>query len=108
MRWIRLDENLDETAKILAVSDRASWAYVRGLLYCSRALTDGFIPGPKVPALATRTVVEELVKAGLWEQSDGGYQVHDWLDYQEPAAEARQRSDQARRAAQARWRKEQG
>ncbi|TQN27492.1 hypothetical protein FHX37_4212 [Haloactinospora alba] len=29
-----------------------------------------------------RTAVRKLVEAGLWEEIDGGYQVHDYLDYQ--------------------------
>lgn len=98
MPWVKLDDGCDEHPKLVGLSDGAFAAWVTGLLYCNRNRTDGFIPA----AAAHRRLrgdgeetAEELVRAGLWERTDDGYRVHDYLDYQ-PS------SDQARRISEAR------
>jgi hypothetical protein len=46
-------------------------------------LTDGFVPRSAMTILgATARDASSLVKSGLWEMADGGWQFHDWLDYQ--------------------------
>lgn len=102
--WIRLDDDVPTHPKMVGRSDRAFAAWVRGVCWCSHHLTDGFMPGPVVSQLIaprnTRITVQELVEAGLWEQRDGGYLVHDFLEYQTSAAqveEARQQKSEAGR-----------
>jgi hypothetical protein len=58
--------------------------------YASRNLTDGFLPLEVVrkfhdsnPLAAARS----LVKATLWEQADGGFQIHDFLEYNPSSTE---------------------
>lgn len=88
MTWVRLDEAMPEHPKIAALSDSAFALFVTSLCYANRNLTDGFIPygvghgqlrfceGNPVPA------IRELEAAGLWDEIDGGWQVHDFADYQ--------------------------
>lgn len=81
MTWARLDDGFDEHPKVVARSDRAFRAHVRGIVYCARNLTNGFVPEAAAVQLRGRPAVDELVLAGLWEQVDGGYRIHDYLDY---------------------------
>lgn len=62
--------------------------YVASVLYSSRELTDGEIADVVLPALAAlsgvrraKRTAEELVAIGLWERTDRGYVIHDYLDY---------------------------
>lgn len=65
--------------------------YFVGLAQCAQALTDGFIYEgllsmfavlAKLSPEALEAAIEELVRVGLWEESEHGFLVHDYLDYQ--------------------------
>lgn len=93
MGWVKLDDQFGEHPKIARVSDTALALWVTGLAYCNRNLTDGFIPstvglgqlryceGNAAPA------IRELESVGLWHAVRGGWQVHDYSDFQ-PSREA--------------------
>src|SRR3989442_1137875 len=78
--WVKLDDSFAEHPKILALSDAAFRLHVRALCYCGRYLTDGLIPRSFVGG---SRAWRELLAAGLWDtHAEGGWQIHDWLDYQ--------------------------
>lgn len=89
MTWARLDDAFRDHPKFLGLSLSAVGLWACGLAYCSRYLTDGFIPKLAVDRLAPgdkpraiRSAIDELLNAGAWEIGrDGGYQVHDFLDW---------------------------
>lgn len=101
MGWVRLDDLFPEHPKVLKAGAAAAWLHVCGVAYCARNLTDGFIPEAKVTGLAdlkrVSSEAKRLVEAGLWHKVEGGYMVHDYLDWQRSADEAKAVS--ARRAA---------
>jgi hypothetical protein len=90
MPWVRLDDQFPDHPKIDQAGPLAGWLYVCGLAYCNRQLTDGFIPKATMPRLSTVPAPAKhaaaLVAAGLWDAVEGGWQVHDYLDFQ-PARE---------------------
>ena len=51
MVWVKLDDQFTENPKVVQAGPLASWLHVCGLVYCSRNLTDGFIPAMMVPRL---------------------------------------------------------
>lgn len=85
MAWVKIDDQFTDHPKVVAVGPVAGWLYLCGLTYCSRFLTDGHIPAAQVRRLADvknpDRLAAALVEAGLWESCDGGYRVHDYLDY---------------------------
>lgn len=112
MSWVKLDDLVTEHPKFLGLTDRAKWVWVQALCWCSRQRTDGFMPAEAIPQIAPRSTAsttQELVKAGLWERRNGGYQIHDFLDYQPSQADLeerqRQKSRAGQRGADSRWRK---
>lgn len=104
MAWVRLDDGFPEHWKAEAAGDHACWMYVSGLTYCARALSNGFIPQGRVPKLTglrqPMRLAAKLVEVGLWEAIEGGFRVHDYLDYQ-PSAEKieEQRQQKTKRMA---------
>jgi hypothetical protein len=60
--------------------------YVCGLCFCNRFLTDGFIPERQIRRLVDFDnpieLADRLIDAGLWDQAEDGYQVHDYLEHQ--------------------------
>lgn len=85
MTWIALDDRFGDNPKVAPLSDKAFRAYVEALCYCGGARTNGYIP----KNVATRWVVSvnELIAAGLWERTDVGFHVHDYLKYQRTKAQ---------------------
>lgn len=86
MAWTKLDDHFPDHPKVIAAGPLASWLFVCGLAYCGRLLTDGFIPSGQIRKLAdvedAHGLARTLVEVGLWERAEGGYRVHDYLDYQ--------------------------
>src|SRR5690606_24591325 len=75
--------------KVLEVGPLAECLFVRGLTYASRYLTDGFVPASHLRRMGDLDAFEEagkLVDAGLWYEAEGGFQIHDYLEYQ-PSSE---------------------
>lgn len=111
MTWVRMDDHYPSHPKVLEVGPLAAWLNVCAWGYTARYSTDGFIPERQVPLLADvpspLELAGRLVEVGLWERVNGGYAVHDYLDYNPSAKEVK-----ARRLAgakrQAEWRASHG
>lgn len=100
MAYIQVEASVRTHRKFLRAGPAASWLWLCGIGYCQDGLTDGFIPlealdylGVKDPA----ALVNELVKVGLWDAIDGGWQVHDYASHNRLAADISRLKD--RRAA---------
>ena len=92
MAWGRLHDRAAGDAKLLALSDAAFRMWACGLIYCQNNLTDGFIPEHAIETFGVRAkdkgkVADELCKpqvvgrAALWARTEGGFAVHDYLDW---------------------------
>lgn len=97
--WVKVDDVFPEHRKIVDAgrhlgrsgSGRVLAIWLAGLCYCNRNLTDGFIPAAilRTWTLYDRRpldVAEVMVIARLFDRVEGGYAMHDYLDYQ-PSAE---------------------
>ena len=90
--WVKLDDSFAEHPKIANLSDGAFRSHLSALCYAARLLTDGWVPTGILPQIrANKRVVAELVGAGLWEEEERGYRLHDFLEYNPTRAAAEQR-----------------
>lgn len=96
MTWFKVDDSFHSHPKVLAASPAALGLWVVAGSWSGANLSDGFIPDHVLPRLLpdAATLARELVTAGLWKRTRGGYRFHDWNDFN-PVAEA----VQAERAA---------
>lgn len=107
--WFRVDDGFVDHVKTIRAADRLggphSVARVVAVwlecgIYCSRQLTDGFVPARIVRHLlsddAALDVADALVAVGLWEAVPDGYHFHDWHDYQENGTTVRERRNRDR------------
>lgn len=90
---IALDDDIGDHPKFVGLSDEAFGLWVRCIGYCRRNRTDGYIPEQaalqRCRSRNPRKVIAELTgkPAGapeanpLWTKVLGGYQVHDYLDW---------------------------
>lgn len=84
MTWVRIDDGFADHPKILALGPEGIAAQLRALCYCARHLTNGFIPTPVAQQIVsdlTSVTQSDMVKQKLWQNSPGGYRVHDYLKY---------------------------
>ena len=86
MAWVKIDDQLADHPKIVAAGAVGGWAFVAGLCYCNRFLTNGFIPLAQIEKLASDVPMERLCELGLWTKTTKkgveGVLVHDYLKYQ--------------------------
>jgi len=104
--WVRIDENAMEHHKIGNLSDGGFRLWVQGLAHCQKFLTDGYIAEGAVRLLRAYSPKRrgELLTSGLWELSETGISVHDFLDWNE----SREHVMAARKAARNRMSKLRG
>jgi len=96
MAWVRLDDEFHNHPKVALLGDMtlpAVGLHALALCWCNSYLTDGFVPEGQITKLCgdltmllpqgkPDPIVMALVDAGLWEETNGGYFIHDYLKYQ--------------------------
>ena len=105
MAWVKLDDKFAQHPKVLQAGPLGLALYVAGLCYANMHLTDGFLPERSVPMLLNFNglamgmwnsgagfgggedatwdkVAADLVIAELWERVEGGWMIHDYLQFQ--------------------------
>jgi hypothetical protein len=111
-----LDDHLPTHPKIFKAGARlgqdgpalALALFVAGLSYAREHLTDGFVPDQFVascglvqtPQSVARVLSSRAVR--LWHKTRGGYQIHDYHDWNQKASEVKEKreADRRRKAAQ--------
>lgn len=110
MVWARLHDRAANSAKLEALSDAAFRVWAKGLVYSADNLTDGHIPTHALTTFRTsskrsrKTIISELTrvlvkgKGPLWDVVEGGYQIHDYFQWNDSAEKVlhKQAIDRAR------------
>jgi hypothetical protein len=111
--WFKVHDQIPFDKKFRACSSAAVGLWVYAGARSSALLDDGFVPDwfpqsvhragdPDAAALAV-----ELVDAGLWEICDGGWQMHDYSDWNTTKADRMEALEKKRAwMAKKRWRAE--
>lgn len=98
MPFGRLDDKANGNAKLLALTDSAWRMWGCGLIYCQDNLTDGYIPTHAIHAFGVRAKNKDAIaaelcrvmvpnKGPLWHVVKGGFQIHDYLDWNDSKEE---------------------
>ncbi|MCT1685479.1 hypothetical protein [Pseudoglutamicibacter cumminsii] len=106
MAWFKVDDNFYDHPKVDSLTLEAVGVWLLCGTYAARHLTDGHIATRRAYRMgATEDTISELVEAGLWVETLGGYQFHEWDLYQPTRAaveaeraKARERQQKRRRA----------
>lgn len=92
MPWVKIDDAFLRHPKARAAGKDGRALFIAGLCWCATHGTDGRIEAYDLPVIAAEADVRpaatarRLVDVGLWEATDGGWLVHDYLDYNPSAA----------------------
>lgn len=107
MTWAKVDDGFWCHPKVTGLPLEAIGVWTLALSWCANNLTDGAIPR----ALAKRmdwppAAVDELVAEGLWDETDRGWSVHNYLRFNPSKEEVSALRDSGRkRASQSRDRR---
>ncbi len=102
MMWVRFDCAAPYHRKVLSAGAEAAWLWAAGLCYSNQRARDGW----RHPRVCTRELctldsrwtpthvrklAARLSEVGLWHpRPDGGWDIHDYAEYQHPALRAEQ------------------
>jgi hypothetical protein len=80
--WVRIHDGAMTHPKLIGLFN---WrdpfhVWVWGLSHCQLHLTDGFIAFVSVPKMGRKAAAALVVQA-LWENTEGGWLVHDYFDW---------------------------
>lgn len=107
MPWVRLDDRFPSHRKVALLSDRAFRLHVSALCWASENLTEGKILESELRVIAhvrgAKTAAKELEDRKLWDRVDGGWMIHDFLEYNPDRAKV-QAEREANSARQQAWR----
>lgn len=89
MTWVKLDDGFWRHPKVRRALDKPDGLAAVGLWALAQSwigeeMTDGFVPSRQPVRLLGVDASEAaaiLVEIGLWEVTEGGWHVHDYLDY---------------------------
>src|SRR4051812_18390760 len=86
MTWVRIDDSIFEHPKFRDLSKDAKLLFFSALALSAKYMTDGLLTPSMVRtasagADADPTAAGELVATGLWEATERGHQIHDYLHY---------------------------
>jgi 5-methylcytosine-specific restriction endonuclease McrA len=82
MPWFNVDDGFAFHRKAVKAGNSAIGLWTRAGSLCAQQLTDGFVPAEMVKVLGTAAQARKLVAAGLWVEVEGGFQFHEWTEYQ--------------------------
>ena len=110
MAWIKLDVGFfthPKTLNLMSTDPTAATLHVAAMCWSLDKRQDGYVPESALPLLHMQThtspsSVDALIEAGLWEPKHPGYQIHDFLEWQESKADMddRRRRERERKRRQ--------
>jgi hypothetical protein len=101
--WFKVDDGFHCHPKILTAGNEAIGLWVRCGSYCSQHMTGGRVPRAIALMYGDMTLVNDLVKVGLFEPLEDDWLLHDFHDYN-PTREQAQQERALKTARQQRWR----
>jgi hypothetical protein len=106
--FAKIDANWPSHPKAIKAGSKGRDLYIAGLCYCRRHLTDGFIPREALSTLqpglkSPSAVATLLVRLHLWEQRTDGFVIHDYLDWNDSAADIKATQEAAKKRKREWW-----
>jgi hypothetical protein len=109
--YSKIEHSLYDNPKIVGLSCEAFRAYVEGILYSGKNLTDGFLDERIVARMWGTQVADELTTNDpvnpSWQRVDGGWMIYGFAERQNTKADIDAKREQKRAAANARWKQKQ-
>ncbi len=96
MGWVRVDDSFYDHPKLIGLDACEIGLWVIMLAWSNRYMTDGHLPTAAVRRFQHDQEPALLVAAGLWKETETGFEIHDYLEYQPSAAQVNGRRERDR------------
>lgn len=111
MAWFALDDGFDTHPKVRKVGNAAVGLFVRLGVHATKHLTEGHLDGVIVRDYGTPATIRKLIAVGMLHEhghacprcpqpAEGGYYIHDYLDYNKSRAQIEAAREAARKRQQ--------
>ena len=107
MGWIKLDDGFFLNPKVMAAGPQAALLHLSALCWAGTANTDGFVPLTALRTISALVLIEKrkpyvqrLLDVGLWHETEGGYVIHDFLQWQRSSDERSHQRERNRAKAE--------
>ena len=111
MPWFALDDGFDTHPKVRKAGNAAVGLFVRLGVHATRHLTEGHLDGDIVRDYGTAATIRKLVTVGMLhdaghgcrrcpQPAEGGFYIHDYLDYNKSRAQIEASREAARKRQQ--------
>ncbi|TGZ14695.1 hypothetical protein DV517_61780 [Streptomyces sp. S816] len=111
MVWFALDDGFDTHPKVRKAGNAAVGLFVRLGVHATKHLTEGHLDGDIVRDYGTAATIRKLIAVGMLHEpghgcrrcpqpADGGYYLHDYLDYNKSRAQIEAAREAARKRQQ--------
>lgn len=97
MTWFKVDDRSHHNPKVLAAGNEAWGAFCRAGAWASENLTDGLIPEAAAHSIAKRKIWKKLLECELVVESQRGYEIPKFLEYNPCATEVLERKAEVSR-----------
>lgn len=100
MSWLRVDDKFAFHSKVVALASKNDpiTVLIRAGAWSSGEGTDGFIPEHMALTIGSKGAWAKLIVGRLAEPADGGYSIHDYLQWNPSRAEVEQARTSRQRA----------
>jgi hypothetical protein len=106
--WFKVDDGLAFHPKAINAGLSALGLWVRAGAWCAANLTDGALPRHMIGTLGAQLRdAKRLVSAGLWCETEDGYQFHEWDRWQPTKAQVTAKREKDKKRQQE-WREQHG
>lgn len=99
---LKFDDQFPIHRKVSGLTDAAFRLHVEAIFWCARNLTDGFIAQDDLDSVSRyrrpEGYVTELVRRGAWDVVEDGWQIHDFLVWQDSRDKVLRVREQRRKA----------
>lgn len=99
---LKFDDQFTIHRKVSGLTDAAFRLHVEAIFWCARNLTDGFIAQDDLASVSRYRRPEgyaaECVSRGAWDVVDGGWRIHDYLDWQQSRSKTLQTREARRKS----------
>lgn len=114
MAWVKLDVGYLRSPKLVDLPPKVVLLHLGSILWTAEHLTDGWVPDHALILLSSqadlapnrrRWAARLLTQRSLWDQGVGGWQVHDFVEWNRTSTREyveQQRADWRERQARAR------
>lgn len=98
--YISVEVDFFDHPKVKRAGERLAYRHLQATAWSHKYRTDGHLPRKSALAIVySQKSADELVAAGLWDECEDGWRIHDYLEHQRSKVELDAAAEAGRKGA---------